>query len=115
VPQGVRKLVDIAMATCAGPELVLLDEPTSGVSVEEKDGFIFHLIERFRASSTAVILIEHDMQIVREYASRVIALYEGRIIADGDARDVFADADVVRFITGAVVATSNSGGYRASA
>lgn len=116
VPQGVRKLLDIAMATCAGPDLVLLDEPTSGVSAEEKDALVSHLIGRFRERSTTVIFIEHDMQIVREYASRVIALYEGRIIADGGAADVFADADVVRFITGAVSEPSpGAGGRYASA
>ncbi|HVX78552.1 MAG TPA: ABC transporter ATP-binding protein [Bradyrhizobium sp.] len=100
IPQGVRKLLDIAMATCADPDLVLLDEPTSGVSAEEKNELVSFLIERFRKMSTTVIFIEHDMEIVREYASRVIALYEGRIIADGAAADIFADNDVIRFITG---------------
>jgi branched-chain amino acid transport system ATP-binding protein len=97
IPQGVRKLLDIAMATCASPELVLLDEPTSGVSADEKSDLISRLIERFRKTSAAVIFIEHDMI---EYASRVVALYDGRIIADGVVADVFADEDVVRFITG---------------
>ncbi|MGX9427791.1 MULTISPECIES: ABC transporter ATP-binding protein [Bradyrhizobium] len=101
IPQGVRKLLDIAMATCADPALVLLDEPTSGVSSDEKNQFVSGLIERFRKASTAVIFIEHDMDIVREHASRVIALYEGRIIADGAADVIFADEDVIRFITGA--------------
>ncbi len=100
IPQGVRKLLDIAMATCADPDLVLLDEPTSGVSSDEKNDLVSRLIGRFRGMSTAVIFIEHDMDIVREYASRVIALYEGRIIADGDAVEVFSHDDVVRFITG---------------
>lgn len=112
VPQGVRKLLDIAMATCASPDLVLLDEPTSGVSAEEKDALVSRLIGRFRERLTTVIFIEHDMQVVREYASRVIALYEGRIIADGDAADVFADPDVVRFITGVVAEPSPSAGGR---
>jgi len=49
-----------------------------------------------------VVFIEHDMDIVRDYASRVIALYDGQIIADGDVCDVFNNSDVVRFITGAV-------------
>lgn len=100
IPQGVRKLLDIAMATCASPDLILLDEPTSGVSVDEKNELVSRLIGRFRGSSAAVIFIEHDMDIVRQYASRVIALYDGRIIADGDAADVFADDGVVRLITG---------------
>jgi branched-chain amino acid transport system ATP-binding protein len=102
IPQGVRKLLDIAMATCASPELVLLDEPTSGVSADEKNALVSRLIDRFRRTSCAVVFIEHDTDIVREYASRVIALYDGRIIADGEASTVFADRDVVKFITGAV-------------
>jgi branched-chain amino acid transport system ATP-binding protein len=101
IPQGVRKLLDIAMATCANPELVLLDEPTSGVSADEKNDLVSRLIGRFRGMSCAVVFIEHDMDIVREYASRVIALYDGRIIADGEASTVFTNDDVVRFITGA--------------
>jgi branched-chain amino acid transport system ATP-binding protein len=100
IPQGVRKLLDIAMATCASPKLVLLDEPTSGVSADEKSDLISRLIDRFRKTSASVIFIEHDMDIVLEYASRVIALYDGRIIADGDAAEVLADQDVSRFITG---------------
>jgi branched-chain amino acid transport system ATP-binding protein len=100
VPQGIRKLLDIAMATCARPDLVLLDEPTSGVSVDEKNDLISRLIGRFGETSATVVFIEHDMDIVREYASRVVALYDGRIIADGDAKDVFADEDVIHRITG---------------
>jgi branched-chain amino acid transport system ATP-binding protein len=112
-PQGVRKLLDIAMATCASPELVLLDEPTSGVSADEKNGLVSRLIGRFRGMSCAVVFIEHDMDIVREYASRVIALYDGRIIADGEAGAVFSDADVVKFITGSA-AMSHSENRRAA-
>jgi branched-chain amino acid transport system ATP-binding protein len=112
VPQGVRKLLDIAMATCAEPDLVLLDEPTSGVSADEKDDLVSRLIRRFRDKSAAVVFIEHDMDIVHEYASRVVALYDGRIIADGGARDVLADQDVVRLITGTVGSVPISAGDR---
>jgi branched-chain amino acid transport system ATP-binding protein len=108
VPQGVRKLLDIAMATCAGPDLVLLDEPTSGVSADEKNDLVSRLIRRFQHTSTAVVFIEHDMAIVREYASRVVALYDGRIVADGNATDVFAHQDVIRLITGTVGSMSIS-------
>jgi branched-chain amino acid transport system ATP-binding protein len=112
IPQGVRKLLDIAMATCASPRLVLLDEPTSGVSADEKNDLISRLIERFRKASAAVIFIEHDMDIVLEYASRVIALYDGRIIADGDAAEVLADQEVIRFISGRAGTVPSSTGDR---
>lgn len=100
VPQGVRKLLDIAMATCAKPTLVLLDEPTSGVSSEEKNALMGQLADRFKSASTTVIFIEHDMEIVRTYASRVIALYDGKVIADGSAEEVFSEGQVMSLITG---------------
>lgn len=100
LPQGVRKLLDIAMATCASPSLVLLDEPTSGVSSEEKHSLMKGLAQRFSAAKMTVMFIEHDMEVVRAYASRVVALYDGRIISDGPADFVFADEQVVQLITG---------------
>jgi branched-chain amino acid transport system ATP-binding protein len=108
LPQGVRKLLDIAMATCANPTLVLLDEPTSGVSSEEKHELMRALAQRFMATSTTVVFIEHDMEIVREYASRVIALYDGEIISDGAADKVFADKRVVQLITGHSTSTQKN-------
>jgi len=106
LPQGVRKLLDIAMATCAEPRLLLLDEPTSGVSSEEKHDLMKGLAKRFAADGMTVLFIEHDMEIVREYASRVIALYDGRVIADGTANAVFADPEVKRLIVGTRVGSA---------
>jgi branched-chain amino acid transport system ATP-binding protein len=100
LPQGVRKLLDIAMATCSEPTLLLLDEPTSGVSSEEKNDLMKSLAQRFSVAGMTVLFIEHDMEVVREYASRVIALYDGRIISDGTADAVFAAEQVVQLITG---------------
>jgi branched-chain amino acid transport system ATP-binding protein len=100
VPQGVRKLLDIGMATCGEPLLILLDEPTSGVSSEEKHSLMRRLMSRLRARSTTTIFIEHDMEIVKEYASRVVALFDGRVIADGEPDVVFRDNEVLRLIVG---------------
>lgn len=100
LPQGVRKLLDIAMATCADPTLVLLDEPTSGVSSEEKNDLMESLAKRFRERKTTVVFIEHDMEVVRQYASRVVALYDGKVIRDGTPDFVFSDESVIQFITG---------------
>jgi branched-chain amino acid transport system ATP-binding protein len=108
VPQGVRKLLDIAMATCAKPVLVLLDEPTSGVSSGEKHGLMSQLAQRFAKASITVVFIEHDMEIVREYASRVVALYDGQVIADGDADAVFSESRVIELIVGRSKSTQNS-------
>jgi branched-chain amino acid transport system ATP-binding protein len=114
IPQGVRKLLDIAMATCADPDLILLDEPTSGVSAAEKNDLVKRLIGRFSGTPCAVVFIEHDMDIVRDYASRIVALYEGRIIADGEAGTVFNNADVVKFVTGAVGVTRSEARHAAN-
>jgi branched-chain amino acid transport system ATP-binding protein len=104
LPGGVRKLLDIAMALTHRPKLLLLDEPTSGVSVEEK----FPMMDTVAAAvgseaggpGTTVLFVEHDMEIVTRYASRVIAFYSGRILADGAPAKVLADADVRRHVTG---------------
>jgi branched-chain amino acid transport system ATP-binding protein len=99
LPGGVRKLLDIAMALTRQPRLLLLDEPTSGVSVEEK----FPLMETVMGAlgtGTTVLFVEHDMEIVSRYASRVVAFYSGRVLADGAPATVLADADVRRHVTG---------------
>ncbi|WP_333844270.1 ABC transporter ATP-binding protein [Pelomicrobium sp.] len=100
LPQGVRKLLDIAMATVARPALLLLDEPTSGVSVEEKFPLMDTVMSAVRETGAASLFVEHDMEIVARYASRVIAFYEGRVIADGPPREVLGDPEVRRHVVG---------------
>jgi branched-chain amino acid transport system ATP-binding protein len=100
LPQGVRKLVDIAMATVADPELLFLDEPTSGVSADEKMDFMRVLIEALKATETAVLFIEHDMEIVEAFSPRCVAFYEGTILADGPTSDVLKDQKVREFVIG---------------
>jgi len=100
LPGGVRKLVDIAMAVTDQPKLLLLDEPTSGVTAEEKFSLMDVIMRALEGSDATVLFIEHDMEIVGRYAERVLAFYEGRIIADGTPAAVFGDADVQRYVTG---------------
>lgn len=100
IPQGSRKLLDIAIATCADPEIILLDEPTSGVSHEEKHQVMETLWSSFDRLGTTVLFIEHDMDLVRQYATRVAALYAGEVIADGDPDTVFSNPEVVQKICG---------------
>jgi branched-chain amino acid transport system ATP-binding protein len=101
LPGGVRKLLDIAMALTRRPSLLLLDEPTSGVSVEEKFPLMDTVMAALEGERTAVLFVEHDMEIVQRYAGRVVAFYSGRILADGAPGTVLADADVRRHVTGA--------------
>jgi len=98
--QGVRKLLDIAMAVVSEPRILLLDEPTSGISVEEKFGFMDVVMEALREDEVTVLFVEHDMEIVERYVSRVLAFYQGEIIADMSPKKALADAKVQEFVIG---------------
>jgi len=106
LPGGVRKLLDIAMALTGRPKLLLLDEPTSGVSADEKfpmmDTIMAALGDRETADTT-VLFVEHDMDIVERHASRVVAFYAGRIIADDAPARALATDDVRRYVTGELI------------
>jgi branched-chain amino acid transport system ATP-binding protein len=97
---GVRKLIDIAMALVRRPKLLLLDEPTSGVSAEEKFVTMDRVIHAVAPDAATIVFVEHDMEIVSRYADRVVAFYQGRILADGAPSDVLKDAEVRRYVTG---------------
>ena len=105
LPGGVRKLLDIAMALTGHPKLLLLDEPTSGVSAEEK----FPMMDTIMGAltherGTTVLFVEHDMDIVAQHATRVVAFYAGRIIADDTPAVALATDDVRRYVTGELIA-----------
>ena len=100
LPGGVRKLLDIALALTAKPKLLLLDEPTSGVSVEEKFPLMDTVMAALEGASTTILFVEHDMEVVTRYAGRVVAFYSGRVLADGAPATVLSDADVRRHVTG---------------
>ena len=97
---GVRKLIDIAMALVRRPKLLLLDEPTSGVSAEEKFVTMDRVIHAVAPDAATIVFVEHDMDIVSRYADRVVAFYSGRILADGEPVEVLGDPDVRRYVTG---------------
>jgi len=100
LPEGVRKLLDIAMALAVKPRVLLLDEPTSGVSADEKFALMDLVLGAIRADKVTVLFVEHDMDIVRRYTERILAFYDGRIIADGAPEKVLADPEVRRYVTG---------------
>ena len=112
LPGGVRKLLDIAMALTGHPRLLLLDEPTSGVSADEKfstmDTVVRAIESHQELAPVTVVFVEHDMDIVRRYASRVAAFYSGRVIADGPPAKVLEDADVRRYVTGSAPAAEGA-------
>jgi branched-chain amino acid transport system ATP-binding protein len=100
LPEGVRKLLDVAMALVAKPKVLLLDEPTSGVAADEKYGIMDLVMGAVRGQGVTVLFVEHDMEIVSRYAARVIAFYDGRVIADGTPAQVLDAAEVRRYVIG---------------
>lgn len=100
LPEGVRKLLDVAMALVARPKVLLLDEPTSGVAAEEKYGVMDLVMDAVQGAGVTVLFVEHDMDIVARYAGRVIGFYEGRVIADGPPEAVLDAAEVRRYVIG---------------
>ena len=100
LPQGVRKILDIAMATVGNPQLVMLDEPTSGVSAEEKFEVMDTLMDAFSQEEVTVMFIEHDMELIERYANRVLAFYNGLVIADSDTRQALTDSQVREYVVG---------------
>jgi branched-chain amino acid transport system ATP-binding protein len=100
LPQGVRKLLDIAMAMSLRPRLILLDEPTSGVSIQEKYGIMDVVMGALSDTGVTVLFIEHDMEIIARYGRRVLAFAEGTIIADGPTAQVLGDEQVRRLVIG---------------
>jgi len=100
LPEGTRKLLDIAMAMVVRPRILLLDEPTSGVSADEKFVLMDCVMAAVREGRVTVLFVEHDMDVVVRYTQRVLAFYEGRIIADGDPAQVLDDVEVRRFVIG---------------
>ncbi|MBI3433966.1 MAG: ABC transporter ATP-binding protein [Proteobacteria bacterium] len=100
LPQGVRKLLDIAMAVVGWPRLLLLDEPTSGISIEEKFSLMDVVMTALKSRNITVLFVEHDMEIVSRFADRVLAFYDGTVIADGAPAQALADTRVRTFISG---------------
>lgn len=107
LPQGVRKLLDIAMAMLSSPSLMLLDEPTSGVAVEDKFILMDTVMTAVRKSGAATLFVEHDMEVVLRYADRVLAFYDGRVLADGPTHKVLSNPKVQELVVGHHLDLSN--------
>jgi len=101
LPYGVRKVVEMARALCTEPKLLLLDEPSSGLSVEETEEMAFWIQDIRSLLGITVLMVEHDMSLVSAVSDRVLALNYGRPLALGTAREVQEHPDVVKAYLGA--------------
>jgi branched-chain amino acid transport system ATP-binding protein len=100
LPEGHRKLLDIAVALALKPRLLLLDEPTSGVSALERFPLMEALMGALRQRQITALFVEHDMDVVARYASRVLVWNAGQIMAEGHPDDVFKDPRVLQSVVG---------------
>jgi branched-chain amino acid transport system ATP-binding protein len=100
LPGGIRKLLDIAMSMVGKPQIMLLDEPTSGINADEKFGIMDMIMEALQSEGVTIIFVEHDMDIVNRYSGRVLAFCDGRVIADGVPGEVLTDSEVRRYVIG---------------
>ena len=102
LPYGVRKVVELARALCTGPRLLLLDEPSSGLNVEETDDMAFWIQDIRSQLGITVLMVEHDMSLVSRVSDRVLAMNQGETLAVGTPAQVQADARVIEAYLGSV-------------
>jgi branched-chain amino acid transport system ATP-binding protein len=95
LPYGLQKRVELARALAAEPQLLLLDEPMAGMTVEEKEDMCRFILDVNHEFGTTIALIEHDMGVVMDIAQHVIVLDYGRTIADGTPEHVRKDQTVL--------------------
>ena len=91
---GDQRLLEIAMAIAQKPRLLMLDEPTQGLSIEETGRAVQILKDMLAAGDLSVLLVEHDMEVVFKLADNITVLHRGRVIADGPPAAVRGNADV---------------------
>ncbi|HEY6512765.1 MAG TPA: ABC transporter ATP-binding protein [Burkholderiaceae bacterium] len=101
LPYGVRKVVEVARALCMGPKLLLLDEPSSGLNVEETEDMAWWIRDIRKELGITVLMVEHDMSLVSRVSDRVLAMNQGEVLALGTPAEVQAHPGVIEAYLGA--------------
>jgi branched-chain amino acid transport system ATP-binding protein len=107
LPYGVRKVVELARALCTEPQLLLLDEPSSGLNMEETDDMAFWIQDIQHELGITVLMVEHDMSLVSKVSDRVLAMNQGEVVAMGTPREVQTHPGVVEAYLGTIDDVSN--------
>ena len=102
LPYGVRKVVEIAQALVSRPKLLLLDEPAAGLSVEETENMAWWIEDMQKDLGLTIVMVEHDMGLVSRVSDRVLAIAQGRPLAEGTPAEIQAHPEVVRAWLGGV-------------
>lgn len=100
LPEGQRKLLDVAMALMLRPKLMIMDEPTSGVASDDKMALMDTVMQALQERQVTSWFVEHDIDIVNRYATRVAAWIAGRVAADGPPAQVLSDPQIKREVLG---------------
>ncbi len=100
LPEGHRKLLDVVMALVLRPMLLIMDEPTSGVASDEKHPLMATIMKALEERKVTTMFVEHDVDIVEQYATRVTAWISGRIAADGHPSEVLNNEEVRTVVLG---------------
>lgn len=100
LPYGARKVVEMARALCLKPRLLLLDEPSSGLTTEEKGDMAFWIADIRRVLGITVLMVEHDMALVNRVSDDVIAMHTGSVIVSGTPQQVQAHPAVIEAYLG---------------
>jgi branched-chain amino acid transport system ATP-binding protein len=102
LPYGVRKVVELARALCTEPKLLLLDEPSSGLNVEETEDMAFWIQDIKHDLGITVLMVEHDMTLVSKVSDRVLAMNQGEVLAMGSPGEVQNHPGVIEAYLGSV-------------
>jgi len=106
---GQRRMVELARALATDPELLLLDEPASGLNTREKEN-LGDLIRRIRDRGVTVLLVEHDMTMVMDLCDDILVLHNGEAIAEGPPATIQNDPEVVSIYLGGEHQSASTGG-----
>ncbi|MDX2448453.1 MAG: ABC transporter ATP-binding protein [Desulfobacterales bacterium] len=100
LPYGVRKVVELGRALCTEPKLLLLDEPASGLNVDETEDMSFWIDDIKKLLGITVIMVEHNMNLVSQVSDQVLAINYGEVLAAGSPGEVRANPDVIKAYLG---------------